>query len=113
MATAGSLPDDIASLVCSNAATGNATSIEYVATSERRETQVLDTEDGNANTPVWVIEMRGSFTATQGRAVGGAAPHGTVATATYDRKTHTSIGDGIVNRYRDLHVLGPVGTLNC
>ena len=37
----------------------------------------FDTEDGSANTPVWVIEMRGSFTATQ-RAPSGADFHGTV-----------------------------------
>ncbi len=106
------LPPDISSLVCSAAAAGKATLIEYVATSERRETRLLDTEDGYADTPVWVIEMRGSFTAMQ-RGPGGTAPHGTVATATYNRTTHTSIGSGIVNRFRDLHPLGPVGTLTC
>ena len=39
--------------------------------------------------------------------------HGTVATATYNRSTHASIGSGIVNQYHDLHLLGPVGTLTC
>jgi len=108
------LPADLASEVCAAAATGKATSIEYVATTERRETQALNTEDGNANTPVWVIEMRGSFDVTRGLPLpGGTDPHGTVATATYDRRTHAVIGDGIVNQYHDLHTLGPVGTLTC
>jgi len=106
------LPSDIASLTCAAAASGNATSIEYVATTERRETQYLNTEDGYTDTPVWVIEMRGSFTASEGPP-GGPAPHGTVATATYDQSTHASIGIGIVNQYHDLHALGPVGTLTC
>jgi hypothetical protein len=108
----GPLPSDIASLSCAAAGSGKATSIEYVATTERRETQLLNTEDGYSNTPVWVIEMRGSFTASQ-EPPGGTAPHGTVATATYDQSTHASIGSGIMNQYHDLHVLAPVGTLTC
>ena len=103
---------DLASQVCSAAAAGSATSIEYVATTERRETQALNTEDGNTNTAVWVIEMRGSFTVPR-PGPGGTAPHGAVATTTYDRRTHVVIGDGIANQFHDLHALGPVGTLTC
>ena len=88
---------DLASQVCSAAAAGSATSIEYVATTERRGTQALNTEDGNANTAVWVIEMRGSFTVPR-PGPGGTAPHGAVATTTYDRRTHVVIGDGIANQ---------------
>jgi len=109
------LPADIRRVVCSSLSDVGDThpwSMQYVLTTERHATRVLDTAGGDHNTHEWAVILRGHFRFGS-VGIGGGPVTGTVLTNTYDAKTHQHRDTGLENRYFDPHPLGPVGTFAC